>query len=196
MQSKVEKLALALAIVSSIGAIIYWFAFDFRRAGPAAYLPFLILPAAAAIYWIARERRFAVQVQLWETIMEPFPSRHFPAETLNPKLHGVGRLEVRGGVTIGGVISLPSEDGIHLQMTTGSWRFSDKLLPWEEIARLSYWHTRTLRGFGSVPLGYVAVQFAIPRNLKMVIPWRETFHSLVPQRLGFQDVSQVSGAAR
>jgi hypothetical protein len=195
VQSKVEKLALALAGISSIGAIIYWFAFDFRGTGLAAYLPFVIPPVAATIFGFARHRRFADQVRLWEMIMEPFPSRNFPAETLDPKLHGIGWMEVRGGVKVGAVVTLPADDGIHLQMASGSWRFNDKLIPWEEIARLSYLRTGTLRDFGAASLGYVAVQFASPRNLKMVIPWRETFHSMVPHRLGFQEVGQVSGAA-
>ena len=185
---------MAFIAVSSVVAVVYWFAFDFREVGLVAYLPFLLPPIAAAIYWFGRERRFAAQVQLWETIMEPFPSRVFPAERLDPTRQGFGWMEVRGGVKIGVVISLPSEDGIHLQMGSGRWRFNDKLLPWEEIAKLSYLGTGTHRSFGAGSVGYVAVQFITPRNLKMVVPWRETFHSLVPERLGFQEVRPVSGA--
>jgi hypothetical protein len=140
VQTKVEKFALATVVVTSIGAIVYWFAFDFRGAGLAAYLPFLIPPGAATAFWFVRERRFAVQLQLWDTIMEPFPSRNFPAETLDPKLHGVGWMEVRGGVKVGAVICLPNEDGINLQMASGSWRFNDKLIPWEEIVILKGVH--------------------------------------------------------
>jgi hypothetical protein len=195
VQSRVEKVALMLAAISVVGSALYWFAYNFRVAGLAAYLPFLVPFIAIAVFWFAREHRFAAQVQLWDTIMEPFPSRTFPAETLDPERHGVGRMEIRDGVTVGAVISLPGDEGIHLQMATGSWRFNDKLIPWEEITSLSFWRTKTLRGFGSVSLGYVAIQFATPRNLKMVIPWRETFQPLVPQSLGFQEAGQISGAA-
>jgi hypothetical protein len=193
--TKGERILLAAAIASCLGAIIYWTLFDFRRAGFAAYLPFLIPPVAVVSFWVVRERRLRAQVVLWEAVMAPFPTRNFPAPTLDLESHGVGWMEVRGGVKVGAVVCQPTDAGIHLRMAYGSPRFNPKLIPWEEIARLSYLQTGTLKGFGEASLGYVAVQFATPRNLKMVIPWRETFNSLVPQRLGFEALGRVSGAA-
>ena len=161
-----RKILLATAIASCLGVIIYWTLFDFWRAGFAAYLPFLIPPIAAASFWVSRERRLRTQVVLWKAVMAPFPTRNFPAATLDLESQGVGWMEIRGGVKVGAVACQPTDAGIHLRMAYGSPRFNPKLIPWEEIARLSYLQTGTLKGFGEASLGYVAVQFAAPRTAR------------------------------
>ena len=139
---------------------------------------------------LAREQRLKAQVALWDSIMSPFPSRDFPDTFVDPNRHGIGWMEVHGGVKLGTVLSLPSKDGIFLQMAMNASRFHDKIIPWDEIAHLTYLKAGTHRDFGTASLGFAAVQFTTPRNLKMVIPWRETFVAKIPDRLGFQEVSQ------
>jgi hypothetical protein len=196
VQSTTEKVALVLTGVSVFAVTAWWWVYDFTYAGFSAYLPFLIPPILAAIYWFVRERRLEAQVSLWESVMNPFPNRDFPDGILDPKRHGVGWMEVNEGVKLGAVLSLPSEDGIHLQMSMNAGRFRDKLIPWEEIARLTYLKAGKLSEFGTTSLGFVAIQFTTPRNLKMVIPWRETFVAHVPERLGFQEVHRAGKTSK
>jgi hypothetical protein len=196
LRSKVEKMAIFCLGISVLGVAAWWWFSDFSNAGVSAYLPFLIPPILGLIFLVSRERRLEAQVALWDSTMKPFPNRDCPDTFVDPKRHGIGWMEVHGGVKLGTVLSLPSEDGIFLQMAMNASRFHDKFIPWDEIARLTYLKTGMHRDFATASLGFAAVQFTTPRNLKMVIPWRETFVTQIPDRLGFQEVRQSATGSK
>lgn len=193
MRSTTEKAALLALGISLVGSVAWWSSHDFWRTGVFAYVPFLSIPITAAFYWVARERRLRAQVTVWETLLREFPNKDFPAGALDPKQEGVGWMEVRGGTRVGAVRTLPGREGIHMQMAWSSGRYTDKLIPWHGVARIVHVPERQLREFGPVSLSYASIRFTSPRDLGLVIPWRETFDLQVPEHVGIQQLGR-SGA--
>ena len=190
MRSTREKTALIAVGLSLLGSAIWWWLTDFWRYGLSAYLPFLAVPVTIALYWFAREHRLRAQVNLWESVLQSFPNRDFPGGELDPKRDGLGWMEAHGGTRLGAVRTLPGNDGIHVQMALTTDRFSDKLIPWSEVARIVHAPERNLRDFGDVSLSYASVQFSSIRKPGVVIPWRETFDPDVPEHVGLQKLPE------
>lgn len=145
----------------------------------------------ASLFGIPLYRLFR-EFKIWKLVQEPFEHLEDPFIDVDITEESYGEMYLAADRRIKDVAIFASDKGLTVRKAAYPKLFPTFRIPWKAISNIYFAGMVKNKQFGKDRLGAARVTLAFAEEFILVLPWRERFNGLVPDRIGFQEEMLVA----